>query len=167
MYGGHQPSCTITRFSQTDAVYAIYFDTNGSNVPTVPADIAHLLPTQPAHLPPASAASSSEANTQAAERAAQGFQEAFANSSLARDPHSQSLPPTGCLSASHIRAIKKKEDELEEVDNPRQKAAKDKILEQAAAKEDELLKHEDALYDGKINRELLQPLINQPISFRA
>ena len=60
-----------------------------------------------------------------------------------------------------------KEDELEEVDNPRQKAAKDKILEQAAAKEDQLLKHEDALYDGKINRELLQPLINQPISFRA
>jgi len=41
----------------------------------------------------------------------------------------------------------KHEDELEEVDNPRQKAAKDKILEQAAAKEDELLKHEDALYD--------------------
>merc|ERR1712193_410008 len=39
-----------------------------------------------------------------------------------------------------------KEDELEEVDNPRQKAAKDKILEEAAAKEDELLKHEDALY---------------------
>ena len=81
----------------------------------IPADIAHLLPTQPVHLPPASAASSSEANTQAAERAAQGFQEAFANSSLARDPHSQSLPPTGCLSASHIRAIKKKEDELEEI----------------------------------------------------
>ena len=59
-----------------------------------------------------------------------------------------------------------KEDELEEVDNPRQKAAKDKILGEAAAKEDELLKHEDALYDGKINQDIhlstLQPLINQP-----
>ena len=42
------------------------------------------------------------------------------------------------------------DEELEEVDNPRQKAAKEKITEQAAAKEEELLKHEDALYDGKI-----------------
>ena len=39
-------------------------------------------------------------------------------------------------------------DELEEVDNPRQKAAKDKIVADGAAKEEELLKHEDALYDG-------------------
>ena len=81
----------------------------------IPPDIAHLLPSPQAHLTSASAALSSEATTQAAERAAQGFREAFATSSLARDPHSQSLPRTGCLSASLIRAILKKEEELEDV----------------------------------------------------
>lgn len=60
----------------------------------------------------------------------------------------------------------KHEDELEEVDNPRQKAAKDKILEQAAAKEDELLKHEDALYDGKINQKLKKILFGHWLTNR-
>ena len=71
----------------------------------IPADIAHLLPSPPALPPSVSAASSSETNSQVAASAAQGFREALASSTLARDPHSQSLPPTGCLSASHILAI--------------------------------------------------------------
>ena len=81
----------------------------------IPADIAHLLPSQPAPPPSLSAAASPETSSQVAASAAQGFREALASSTLARDPHSQSLPPTGCLSASHLLAIKKKEDELEDV----------------------------------------------------
>ena len=81
----------------------------------IPADIAHLLPSPPALPPSVSAALSSETNSQVAASAAQGFREALASSTLARDPHSQSLPPTGCLSASYILAIKKREEELADV----------------------------------------------------
>jgi hypothetical protein len=81
----------------------------------IPADIAHLLPSLPAPPPSAPATASSETSSQVAASAAQGFREALASSTLARDPHSHSLPRTGCLSTSHIRAILKKQDELEDV----------------------------------------------------
>ena len=81
----------------------------------VPSDIAHLLPSPPAFPPSVSATASPETSSHVAVSAAQGFREALAGSTLARDPHSQSLPRTGCLSANHIRAILKKQDELDDV----------------------------------------------------
>ena len=45
----------------------------------------------------------------------------------------------------------KKEKELEEVDGPRVKQAKEKIVEEGIKVEEELLEKEDKLYEGMVH----------------